>query len=1033
MYDKRTIIILVLLLAGIEGLSLEKSPDLSEVNCGYESCTPTKEGYTNIHIVAHSHDDVGWLKTVDQYYYGSNPNIQKAGVQYIIETVMDSLRKNSDRKFIYVETAFFWKWWIKQNDRIKQEVINYVNNGQLEFIGGGWSMNDEAATHYHSIIDQMTWGLRRLNDTFGACGRPKIGWQIDPFGHSKEMANIFAQLGFDGYILARIDYQDKEYRWETKTPEVVWRGSKSLGQSSDIFTSVLYNEYGPPSGFCFDILCSDIPFIDDPDSYEYNVDDRVDAFLEYVNGIPQIYTTSNFLMTMGGDFNYQDAEAWFINLDKLIYHVNKRQESGSKFNLMYSTPSCYVKAVNNETQDKDWVLKDDDFFPYASDEHSYWTGYFTSRPALKRFERLGNNFLQVCKQLSVLANLGESTSLDNLREIMGVLQHHDAVSGTEQQHVAKDYARQLHHAIDGCENITNTALNKLFNNGSSNSEKEYGNSVPLKTCLLANISQCATTENAENFVVTIYNPLSKSVDKLVRLPVNGEGYNVTDKEGNSYANDLLPIPDFVKNIPGRDSSATHDLYFVAKNVPALGWKSFIISLDNSSSFKPVHSTKISGSLKVDGSSASFVINEETGLVEKVSLNNLSVTLDQNFYYYQGFVGGNGDPERRSSGAYVFRPDGNIIKTNDTAEVTLLEGALVSEARQTFNEYISQTVRVNKIENYIEFDWVVGPLPTDGSKGVEVVTKYSTKLSTNSAFYTDSNGKEMLKRVRDYRPTWEVDNSELASGNYYPIPSKIAIRDEEQGIEVAVLNDRAQGGTSLHNGEIEIMIHRLCHHDDGFGVSESLNEKAFEKGLVVRGSHFLTVGNLSDENGNSISAITKDIAQKKLLDSWTFITPLQDNVDEYKSKYIMEYSGLRSALPKNVQILTLEPWKDSSLLLRLEHLFDYDEDSILSQPALVNLTDLFTGFEILSLEETTLGANQWLRDSNRLKFKTNSTLEQLVYEDYNTNIEYANVVKNAWMERSKITPQSILQDNLDDLQITLNPSDIRTFIIGIRRF
>ena len=30
----------------------------------------------NVHLVPHSHDDVGWLMTIDQYYVGSNNSIQ---------------------------------------------------------------------------------------------------------------------------------------------------------------------------------------------------------------------------------------------------------------------------------------------------------------------------------------------------------------------------------------------------------------------------------------------------------------------------------------------------------------------------------------------------------------------------------------------------------------------------------------------------------------------------------------------------------------------------------------------------------------------------------------------------------------------------------------------------------------------------------------------------------------------------------------------------------------------------------------------
>ncbi|KAL5276525.1 MAN2B1.2 family protein [Megaselia abdita] len=128
--------------------------------CGYESCHKPVPGMLNVHLVPHTHDDVGWLKTVDQYYYGSKSLIQKAGVQYILDSVVQELLKDSNKRFIYVESAFFFKWWKEQDDDLKEKVKMLVNEGRLEFIGGAWSMNDEAASYYQSVIDQFSLGLK---------------------------------------------------------------------------------------------------------------------------------------------------------------------------------------------------------------------------------------------------------------------------------------------------------------------------------------------------------------------------------------------------------------------------------------------------------------------------------------------------------------------------------------------------------------------------------------------------------------------------------------------------------------------------------------------------------------------------------------------------------------------------------------------------------------------------------------------------------------------------------------------------------
>ncbi len=70
-------------------------------------------------------------------------------------------------RFIQVETAFFWLWWHQQTKKKQDTVRMLVDAGRLEFIGGGWSMNDEAAAHYSAIIDNMALGFQELKRHFG--------------------------------------------------------------------------------------------------------------------------------------------------------------------------------------------------------------------------------------------------------------------------------------------------------------------------------------------------------------------------------------------------------------------------------------------------------------------------------------------------------------------------------------------------------------------------------------------------------------------------------------------------------------------------------------------------------------------------------------------------------------------------------------------------------------------------------------------------------------------------------------------------
>lgn len=1018
----------------------------------------------HVHLVPHTHDDVGWLKTLDQYHTGSNNSIQHANVGRVITSVVESLSRDPARKFIYAEVAFFQRWWRVQSNATQAQVRKLVDAKQLTFVNGGWCMHDEAVPHYIDMVDQQTLGHSYLKDELSVV--PVVGWQIDPFGHSATQAALLsAESGFDGLFFGRMDYQDLDNRLKNKAAEWMWRPSFSLGGDAQVFaglTGSYGGNYGPPGGFCWDVHCNDEPMQDDPSLDGYNVDSRVADFVEAARWQANRTRGAHVLFTMGSDFQYEQAEQWFDNMDKLIKYANAASAK-TGVTVGYSSMNEYVSAKLAEPG-VEYPLYTDDFYPYADGPHMFWTGFFTSRPALKRYVRTSSSLLQAARQVIALAAVAPADTTLAFEQAIGVAQHHDAVTGTEMQHVAFDYARRIHRGAAEMDRGVGASIDHLLGQTSPGS---------WTRCEGLNVSVCALTQAAGSVAghdtpFVLYNSLAQEQTFLIGLPVSSSHLKVVQQStGVVLPSQIVKSPWPVTNYePDNTPNAAPLTAYFEATLSAMSLTSFVLRPTSAmSSAKPAAvaaAVPTSAAPAAATAAAPFSVSngfvsldfDASGALRKLrrlgsgSLPATPLTIEPRAYTPHKAIKDSREDDQ-PSGAYMFRPKSTAAPLRADGVPASFEligssGDLVQEVRQRWTSWCNVTIRLRQGRPTFEMEVTAGPLPA--VNGTELILRLTSTIASNASLYTDSNAREMLHRVRDFRSSWTLKQTEPVAGNYYPATTAAYIKDASA--QLTLLVDAAQGVASLADGQLEVMVHRRLTQDDSRGVSEPLNETEYTKPYV--GTNEPDGGGLVDGNGVRVDLASAGgehsgrglivrgkyvVSLERPDDAAAVWRPAMDALYAAPTPYFgtgisatpnaktvpattrAVVSSLSQALPPNVQIVTLRRLNSGEVLLRLAHQFGINEHPALSRPVSVDLASLFAP-EVLAVSsavEMTLTANQ--RKDELLKRRQSQPAWRVVGESVGPPGTHA------WR---RVPPL----DWATSTVISLGPLEIKTFLLRL---
>ncbi|XP_062617760.1 alpha-mannosidase 2-like isoform X1 [Saccostrea cucullata] len=948
-------------------------------------------------VMPHSHNDAGWLRTLEEYYVYTTKNI--------LNNMVDKLRLYPNMTFVWAEAVFLNIWWNDLEDDMKVQVRRLIKNGQLEIVSGGWVMPDEASTSYYSIIDQLMEGHQWIMENLQV--KPKNSWAIDPFGHSGTVPYLWKKAGLENMVIQRIHQATKGSLAQKKSLEFLWRQPWDIKGSWDILCHVMpYMLYtvkhtcGPNPYICmmFDFQVHKRKHrrtFAEPISLK-NVQEQARQLYEQYRRKASLYNYDTILVPLGDDFRYDSAQEWdqqYQNYNMLIQYMNARDDW--RIDVQFGTLKDYFKILRKSEKqktkqhnDKNFPTVSGDFFPYSDKSNAYWSGYFTTRPHAKKFSREVERNLHAADVLNTLVTGYSqkwnvkyhtyhdiSNFLQQSRRNLALFLHHDAITGTSKEYVMQDYENKLFHSYNSTQKVISNSAQFLLTGGNLELPMIL-EPEEVKTSYDSVTKKRVIHVTKTGVPVILFNSLAKARVELTSLLVDTDKVIVKTRDHEEIPYQLNPV--------WQTSSSVHHSEFeiiFLKKLAALSLEVVYlfkaeeeiksvypakISIFNSMEFniapelvfereKPRYSGSYQTNIPLENEYLRAEFDPKTGLLTSLKdkrTGNIT-KMDLSFMHYKS----------QGSGAYLFYPSGEAKPLHlGIPIIHVMEGPFMSQI-EVVHPNLRHSVKLFSlaaeqahglhVQNFMDMNGNIMKNLEDS----EIIMRLDTDIK-NSIFFTDQNGFQMIAR--------KSNPNRYVESNYFPMTNMGIVEDAHRRLTVHCA--QSHGVAGLHPGQFEVMLDRKLTYDDDRGLGEGVQDnRPTQTEFIIQLEYREDIA--ADTNAQQISK------QHSSLESFTFPTILSMQLNDLLQKPIIklftsvstdmfreEFQPVASPLPCDISLVHLRNLVNSEL--------DYTNSSLVLHrrgykcgfPTLdvqctlgssVSLSSIFKDLSVSSIKEVSL--------------------------------------------------------------------------------